>query len=61
VVGAPLFIALTLLSGGFLGGLLATFDSSAWTLVYRELRLLEKGSNSPPHEALPAVGASGEA
>lgn len=61
VVGAPLFIALTLLSGGFLGGLLATFDSSAWTLVYRELRLLEKGSNSPAHEALPAVGASGEA
>jgi hypothetical protein len=61
VVGIPLFFLVMILSGGFLGGLLATFDSSAWTLLYRELLALEKGGKNTLHGHLPAADVSVEA
>jgi hypothetical protein len=61
VVGVPLFILLMLLTGGFLGGLIATFDSSAWTLVFRELLVLEKGGEGTPSEIAPSADVSAQA
>ncbi len=61
VVGIPLFFLVMILSSGFLGWLLATFDSSAWTLVYRELLALEKGGKNNQHGRLPAADVSAQA
>ena len=41
-VGIPIFLAVVVAPLVFLGGLREVFQSSAWTLTYRELRALEQ-------------------
>jgi len=41
-VGIPIFLAVVVAPLAFLGGLQAVFQSSTWTLTYRELRALEQ-------------------
>jgi hypothetical protein len=41
VVGLPIFVLVTLAPWWCLGGLMEVFESSAWTLTYRELRAAE--------------------
>jgi hypothetical protein len=62
VVGLPIFIVIMALPLLFLGGLAQTFQSSTWTLTYRELLALEaagqaNGDAPPPGgDDLPAPG-----
>jgi hypothetical protein len=54
-VGLPIFILVMLAPWFGLGGLMEVFQSSAWTLTYRELRDLGEAEKAP----VPAVdGAS---
>ena len=41
IVGIPVFMLIILVPSTFLSGLVETFKSSTWTLVYRELAALE--------------------
>jgi hypothetical protein len=63
IVGAPILIVVIGLPLLFLGGLVETFQSSTWTLTYRELLALEgaqpastTGSNSLPEPPPPVEG-----
>ena len=42
VVGIPIFLAVVIAPLAFLGGLREVFQSSTWTLTYRELRALQQ-------------------
>jgi len=57
VVGIPIFALVVAVPGLFLGGLLEVFQSSTWTLTYRELRALERLETEPSQ--LPELDASG--
>ena len=52
--GLPIFILVTLAPWWCLGGLMEVFKSSAWTLTYRELRVVE---DAQP-DRVPAVDAA---
>ena len=41
-VGIPIFLAVVVAPLAFLGGLREVFQSSTWTLTYRELRALQQ-------------------
>jgi len=57
-LGLLLFLAVVMPPSLFLGGVYQTFDSSVWTLTYRELRALEPASEeTPATPALPEVAA----
>jgi len=47
VVGLPIFILVVAVPLAFLGGLREVFQSSTWTLTYRELRALESLEAEP--------------
>ncbi len=60
IVGVPIFIVILAIPLTILGGLVQTFQSSTWTLTYRELLALEAAAPSglppaPPAPALPAA------
>ncbi len=62
IVGLPIFIVVMAIPLAFLGGLTQTFQSSTWTLTYRELLALEAARQEPgggdqPPAPLPAVGS----
>jgi hypothetical protein len=48
LVGAPIFMLLVTLPFAFLGGLMQTFMSSAWTLAYRDVRALARLEEKAP-------------
>ena len=62
IVGLPIFILVMLAPWWCLGGLMEVFKSSAWTLTYRELRVLGEAQPAPVPAAdatrLGAVSAS---
>jgi hypothetical protein len=53
VVGLPIFIVIMALPLMFLGGLAETFQSSTWTLTYRELLALEAAGQAPGNGGAP--------
>lgn len=59
-VGLPIFLILMIGGGGFLAGLMETYQSSAWTLTYREILALEQvapaGGSDLPEETGQALG-----
>ncbi len=58
IVGLPIFIVVMAIPLVLLGGLVQTFQSSTWTLTYRELLALEAARPAPadqPPAPLPAV------
>jgi hypothetical protein len=58
VVGLPIFIVIMALPLLFLGGLAQTFQSSAWTLTYRELLALEAAGQAPGNGGAPAPAST---
>jgi hypothetical protein len=60
IVGLPIFIAIMAVPLAILGGLVQTFQSSTWTLTYRELLALEAARPAPGGGDLPpAAGEQG--
>ncbi len=59
VVGVPIFFVIMAIPLAVLGGLMQTFQSSTWTLTYRELLALEAAqpapADLPPAPLLPAA------
>jgi hypothetical protein len=58
IVGLPIFIVVMAIPLAVLGGLMQTFQSSTWTLTYRELLALEIARPAPgdqPPAPLPAA------
>jgi hypothetical protein len=59
IVGLPIFIVIMAIPLAVLGGLVQTFQSSTWTLTYRELLALEAARPAPggdqPLAPLPAA------
>ena len=58
IVGLPIFIVVMAIPLAVLGGLVQTFQSSTWTLTYRELLALEAARPAPgdqPPAPLPAA------
>lgn len=53
VIGVPLFLLIIAVPTGFIGGLVQTFVSSLWTLVYREAKALERLNGNHEVPALP--------
>lgn len=54
IVGVVLFLLILAVPMAFLGGLREVFQSSAWTLTYRELRTLEDKEPQPKSTPIPA-------
>ena len=52
IVGVPIFIVVVGLPLLFLSGLVQTFQSSTWTLTYRELLALEAARSAPSDQPL---------
>jgi hypothetical protein len=50
VIGLPIFILVVSAPWVFLGGLMEVFESSTWTLAYRELRAMEGMEVEPEDE-----------
>ena len=54
IVGLPIFIVVMAIPLAVLGGLVQTFQSSTWTLTYRELLALEAARPAPGGDQPPA-------
>jgi len=54
IVGLPIFIVVMAIPLAILGGLAQTFQSSTWTLTYRELLALEAARPAPGGDQPPA-------
>jgi hypothetical protein len=54
IVGLPIFIVVMAIPLAILGGLAQTFQSSTWTLTYRELLVLEAARPAPGGDQPPA-------
>jgi hypothetical protein len=54
IVGVPIFIVIMAIPLAVLGGLMQTFQSSSWTLTYRELLALEAARPAPGGDQPPA-------
>jgi hypothetical protein len=54
IVGLPIFIVVMAIPLAVLGGLMQTFQSSTWTLTYRELLALEAARPAPGGDQPPA-------
>jgi hypothetical protein len=54
IVGVPIFIVIMAIPLAVLGGLMQTFQSSTWTLTYRELLALEAARPAPGGDQPPA-------
>jgi hypothetical protein len=60
IVGLPIFIVVMAIPLAVLGGLVQTFQSSTWTLTYRELLALDAARPAPGGGDLPpAAGGQG--
>jgi hypothetical protein len=54
IVGLPIFVLVMAIPLAVLGGLMQTFQSSTWTLTYRELLALEAARPAPGGDQPPA-------
>jgi hypothetical protein len=56
LVGLPIFLLILLVPAAFLSGIVETFKSSSWTLLYREINrkaalVFDAGSEQPAEPA----------
>jgi hypothetical protein len=58
IVGLPIFILVMLAPWWCLGGLKEVFQSSVWTLTYRELRAVEDAQPAPVRADAASLGAA---